>query len=193
MTSDTCSFPVGCTENTEDEFKHWPPILSSALRSSGAGLYYRHREYSMLNFLPAGALNESYQSLPKSRAFKGSGESIYFLHKEPEGTLESAGVGGERRVSETSSGAVPVCGGPAPSILTDIHEHQMSHMGSTEYSAFGSHEAVSLCSHLLLWKEAESALPSWYSNEILGRAAQASGCWGCSSGEGVSCWQGEAR
>lgn len=57
-----------------------------------------------------------------------------------------------------------MCGGPAPSILTDIHEHQMSHMESTEYSA-GSHEAVSLCPRLLLWKEAESALPSWYSNE----------------------------
>ena len=44
------------------------------------------------------------RAFPKSRAFKGSGESV-FLHKEPEGTLESEGwgEGEERRVSETSS------------------------------------------------------------------------------------------
>ena len=40
------------------------------------------------------------RAFPKSRAFKGSGESIYFLHKEPEGTRESAGVGGKEGIRD---------------------------------------------------------------------------------------------
>lgn len=54
----------------------------------------------MLNFLPAGVLNESYQSLSQEQGFQREWGEYIFLHKEPEGTLESRG---ERRVSETSS------------------------------------------------------------------------------------------
>ena len=97
----------------------WSPEVSfqRSVRSSGAGLYYRHREYFMLNFLPAGALNESYQSLSQEPGFQREWGEHIFWHKEPEGTLESAGLGDrERRVSETSSelsqcvvGLPPVC------------------------------------------------------------------------------------
>ena len=130
------------------------------------------------------------RAFPKSRAFKESGESV-FLHKEPEGTLEREGWG-EGRKGEYQRQALS-----CPSMWWVCPQHMNIIKWATcealnTVLALMKQWACASTPGLLLWKEAESALPSWYINErsLLGLAASVV-LGGCSGGEGLAAGRGK--